>query len=493
MFELSGNIAVPMINQTQDNLTEHDIHLDDTIVFIHVPKAGGITLGTLIDPMWMPGSRCPEYLTLPLARLPRPQLAQYHSFAGHFNYSALAQLLPAGFKSITMLREPLSRHISFLRMLKRIGVYAADQSFLPALLQIGNPILMQIFQIANRDGGQEIMKAWREKSLEALIEDEELQKLHGMINGQTRQISPVRLIGGRIPNQPDLSETDVENVLLKTACENLGAMLGFGLMERFQDSLHMLSYLFGWRPIPDSLRLNESPEKLPTDSLPKSALSRLTRYNELDLKLYDFARALFEERYTRLGLFLLEHYGGKSHAHLKPPLPPGMMETLLEGHYRIRFLQKDPPSGKKPPSSRFTFDQMVRGGFGWQRRELSPEHGPFRWTGPGREASIDLIPLTGGDIKLHIGILSAAKRELLDGLKITVNNEPSPLHHSPALAGSMTVSTVVPAEIVSREPYLRVGLQTPETIAPHTLDPQDPDTRLLGVAVNSIEQTPGNL
>jgi hypothetical protein len=72
----------------QAHLTEHDIHPEDTLVFLHLPKTGGITLGACIDPMWLPGARCPEYLTFPLARLPRllpslkwRTLAQFHALA----------------------------------------------------------------------------------------------------------------------------------------------------------------------------------------------------------------------------------------------------------------------------------------------------------------------------------------------------------------------------------------------------------------------------
>jgi hypothetical protein len=476
-----------MINQIQDNLIEHDISLNDTIVFIHVPKAGGITLGTLIDPMWQPGARCPEYMTLPLARLPRAQIAQYRSFIGHFNYSALAQLLPPGFQSISMLREPLSRHISFLRMVKRLGEAAEDGSILPAMVQIGNPFFLQMVQIANRQGGQEIFKAWREKPLEALIEDEELQKNQGMVNGQTRQLTPIRLLGGRIPDQPGCSEKEIDAVLLETACKNLASMLGFGLLERFQESIHMLSYLFGWRPIPDSLRLNEAPQRLAADRLPASALARLAGYNELDVKLYDYARALFEQRFNQMTMTLLERYGDKEHAQLKPPLPADVLEALLEKHYRLRFLQRNPTGREGSTSSTFSFDQAVSGGFGWQRLETSPTCSPFRWTGPGTEASIDLVPLSGGDLQLQIGICDAVKPELLDEITITVNDESLPCQRL-STAGNTVIQSAIPLALIHRTPYLRLGIHVAETLAPHTLDAGNPDSRQLGVAVNWIKQ-----
>ncbi len=138
----------------QSELVEHDIQAQDTLVFLHIPKTGGITLDNLIDPMWLPGARCPEYLTFPLARLPRSKIAQYRSFIGHFSFDALRRLLPPGFKCITMLREPVERHLSFLRMLKRFATHADTLSNLPVLFQIGNPRFYQMLQYAFQNDKQ---------------------------------------------------------------------------------------------------------------------------------------------------------------------------------------------------------------------------------------------------------------------------------------------------------------------------------------------------
>ncbi len=476
-----------MANNFPTELVEHDIHPEDTLVFLHIAKAGGITLGTLIDPMWLPGARCPEYMTLPLARLPRPQIARYRSFIGHFNYSALTQLLPGEFKSITMLRHPFSRQLSFLRMLKRLGESAADGTIPSVLVQIGNPFFRQIFEQAIRQGGEQTLHAWRKKPLEALVEDEELQKNFNMLNGQTLQITPLRLVAGQLPGQPGLSEQEVEAALLESARENLARMPGFGLLERFQDSLYLLSFLFGWRPLPDSLHLNEAPQTLDPNKLSPVLLTRLEKYNELDLQLYDFASVLFEQRFQQMTLTLLERYGEREHAHLKPPLPAEVLETLLDRHYRERLLQRTPPAGEKATSTRFTFDQAVSGAFGWQHLENSPGHELFRWTGPGRESSIDLLPLRGGDIQLQVGICNAVKPCLLENITITVNDKPLPCVRS-STGGTTCLQLTVPHTVIQDTPYLRLNIRVPDTFAPNTLDPENPDSRLLGVAVFQVNQ-----
>lgn len=476
-----------MTEDTPTNLTEHDIQPEDTLAFIHVPKTGGVTLGMLIDPMWLPGARCPEYLTLALARLPRPQIASYRSFIGHFNCSALAQLLPGEFMSITMLRHPFSRQLSLLRMLKRLGESAADGTIEPSLVQVGNPFFQQIFEQARRKDGGQTLHDWREKPLDSMVEDEELQKSFGMMNGQTRQITSLRLVAGRLPDKPGLSEQEIDQALLETARDNLAAMPGFGLLERFQDSLHLLSFVFGWRPLPDSLHLNEAPQSLDTSKLSPAVLDLLERYNQLDLQLYDYARVLFEQRFQQMTLTLLERYGEREQAHLKPPLPPEVLEKLLERHYRARLLKRQPPVRKKQTSARFTFDQAVNGAFGWQHLENCPRHGSFRWTGPGRQSSLDLLPLSSGDIQLQISICNAIKPSLLNDIEIIVNNEPLPCVCL-STGGTTCLKVTVPSAVVRSAPYLRLEIRVAETFAPHALDPVNPDSRLLGVAVYRISQ-----
>ncbi|MEW5939348.1 MAG: hypothetical protein AB1750_06790, partial [Chloroflexota bacterium] len=269
--------------------------------------------------------------------------------------------------------------------------------------------------------------------------------------------------------------------------ENLQSMLCFGLTERFQDSLHILSYVFGWRPLPNALRLNEAPEKLSADSLPASSLDRLAGYNRLDLRLYNFACALFDERFANMTEDLLTRYGDAAHARLPRPLPEPVLASLLDRHYRARLLARTLPPA--PASARFTFHQTLRGAFGWQRLEISPTHGPFRWTGPGNEASLDLTPLDGGDIQLRIGVCDSMSPELLDELKITVNEEALPVQRLPGERGETIFQTTVPRSVVEKEPFLRVGLMIQKTLAPQTLDPKNTDSRQLGVAVNWIEQT----
>jgi hypothetical protein len=474
-------------------LMEHDIHPQDTLVFLHIPKTGGITLDALIDPMWLPGARCPEYLTYPLARLPRSKIAQYRSFIGHFSFDGLRRLLPPGFQCITMLREPVKRHLSFLRMLKRIGTYASTPSNLPVLFQIGNPHIIQMLQYASQNDNQSTFRRWQDTTLEEMIEDKGLQGNYGLINGQTNLLLPSKhSISNRlISPDSDLRGLGAEELLSET-CRNLSSMLFFGLMDRFQDSLFLLAYVFGWQPFPDYLRLNESPNNLQSDSLSESSLATVAEYNDMDLKLYAFAEQEFQRRFDLMTQTLLMRYGRRVHAHLHPPLSTQALFELLENHYRDRFRRRHEKDITSPGQRRFNFDQPIESGLGWHRCETSPVHGSFRWTGPGTTASLDLVRFASGDIELRIGIIGTLIPELLESLLIYVNSVPVGFQRRQEAGEVLILEMVVPRVLVDKEPFLRITFHTGAIGSPHSTDPNNPDPREIGIAVSWIEQSQNN-
>lgn len=454
---------------------EHDIHPEDTLVFLHIPKTGGITLGACIDPMWLPGARCPEYLTFPLARLPRESLPSYRSYTGHFNMQALRQLLPAGFHCVTMLRQPLARHISFLHMLKWISTFASQPSRLELLHHIGNPLLFQILQYASQGDSQALLRHWQAASLEELIDDQALQRSLGLVDSQTQHISPLRR-----PAIPAAGEEWFDQ-----ARQALASMTCFGLTERFQDSLFLLSFVFGWQPLLDTLRHNETLEKTNPDSLPPASRAKLESYNQHDLELYAFAQDEFQRRFEQMCQVLLERHGSRAQAHRRLPLPKEELVALLERHYRQRFIQRE--ALPAPGQPRFTFHQPAASAAGWQRLEISPVHGPFRWTGPGTAASIDLPVPSGALLRLQVAVIGASHPELLDGLRVFVNQESLPHRRLSQQSGETVIEVNIPPQLAEREPFLRLTLETAYTSPIQADDPANPDPRQVGIAVKWID------
>ena len=74
-----------------------------------------------------------------------------------------------------------------------------------------------------------------------------------------------------------------------------------GLTENYQVALDLLAYTMGWPRFKEYKIQNVTPNrKLQRKDLSKKDLRHLRQINELDIQLYQFARSLFEERYSQM-------------------------------------------------------------------------------------------------------------------------------------------------------------------------------------------------
>jgi hypothetical protein len=100
-----------------------------------------------------------------------------------------------------------------------------------------------------------------------------------------------------------------------------------------QDSLFYFAYTFGWNPLFDTRVLNQKEAAAEQESVTDTARERMRELNTLDVQLYEFAAALFEERFRQMTQQLLTAYGTRAHAHMSYPLPLETMGELLEKHH----------------------------------------------------------------------------------------------------------------------------------------------------------------
>ena len=171
--------------------------------------------------------------------------------AGHFPLST-TEVLDAPFVTLTVLRPPVERTLSYLRHQHRIN------------------------------------QADAEKSLEEIYEDP--FRFNALIrNHMTRMLSLTReeLIAG------DGVLGDVEDTpeRLERAKRALEGLNGFGLQPRFDEFCRELTTRYG-------VDLGEPVQSNATGSLPASQrlVERIARDNALDIELYEFAADLYDER-----------------------------------------------------------------------------------------------------------------------------------------------------------------------------------------------------
>ena len=224
--------------------------------FIHVMKTGGGTLRRHLEANFAPGEVYPgrpdhdmvrantslAYLT----SLSPQRMERIKVFTGHFPYLAV-ELLGGDLTTLTILRDPVERTLSFLRS-------------------------------RQQDQGWE---------LEAIYE--EPYTFAGLIhNHQTKVFSLTEI------DRPGsyLKNLDVNSERLELAKANLERIDVVGTRERFGDFCAELSARFGWR-FGAVKRKNVTRH---VERVSKSFRRRIAEDNQADLEFYEYARHLSDSQ-----------------------------------------------------------------------------------------------------------------------------------------------------------------------------------------------------
>jgi hypothetical protein len=209
------------------------------LVFLHIPKTAGMTLRAVIRHNYPPRSVW-EALRGDDPIVPPDQLSNVCVIAGHFSFGA-ERALGIEADSITILRDPIERLVSFYYYVRRRGPEHA------------------LFRYADGSFADFVASDYFE--------------LH---NDMTRQLSGVS------------GEADA-NALAVAKYNLLHEIAAFGTDDRFDETLLLFQRRFSWRTI-HYRRENVTSKRPPLTSMDANALRLLERNNELDLELWDFAQ-----------------------------------------------------------------------------------------------------------------------------------------------------------------------------------------------------------
>lgn len=230
----------------------------DQLLFIHCPKTAGTTFFTLLSAYFSPGEIYRSQagpLQDALQEYGWPVVARYRLMRVHYDFS-ITRYFPRRPVCVTMIRDPVERIISYFEHVRRSPNHKHYRTVVEGKMSL-----------------EEFMDPPLARSDTCNFQ---VRQLAGAIRGPAR----------------DMPGSE----LLEIARVRLSELAFFGVTERFDDSLALLQYTFGWQPVKKYENLNVSPTPSRRGDHPEHVVAKIELANELDLQLYRHAHRVFEER-----------------------------------------------------------------------------------------------------------------------------------------------------------------------------------------------------
>lgn len=418
------------------DIERHVMSTPTRLFLLHIPKTAGTTLTAYVDDHFDVERILPRKLLSKNALYVRPQdfrgregeLAPYDLVRGHFGFPIWREFF-AGHTLVTMLRDPVARVAS---------LYHDWRSKSEENLAGAPPAEGDLARLARANGLAEF-----------------LAQPHPLVsrlfaNGQARQLA------GFIDDE----RTDDE--LLRRASDHLRQADLVGLTEFFDLSVACLARMFGWALPPQVERLNTSASRGFHGDVDGQTRAAIESMNAVDAQVYRLGSELFREQITRA-------FREMQDVRIAPP-SNGAMQTST-GPVIVDM------------GGRFN-------GVGFHVREGVGGPKVWRWTGPGREARVEL-PLTPGmNYKLTVRVISVIEQDILHGAHVLAGGRDLAVRVADMEDGEHVLLADLPAERVAFTGPTQVSILVPRTMSHASVQPMTPDRREKGLAITRIVAEP---
>lgn len=251
------------------------------IIFMHVPKTGGTTLHSLLADKFKHAEICPERFNK-LGNYKAGELAKYRYYSGHYDFNSCQVIPGLNNEIITFIRKPQDRLISLYYFFRSHTVEYSEANGLRL------PILANTHNFCD------------------FLNCKEIYLTNNIFNPY------IQLLTGRTPTgefsfeDENITLNDADFELLELAKKRLASIAAFGVLERFDESVKLISNVLGLKlpkEIKKKMVLEDMVDKgsLHMKLVEKEVLTD-EHYKEilfnsyLDSELYLYALELFEER-----------------------------------------------------------------------------------------------------------------------------------------------------------------------------------------------------
>lgn len=242
----------------------------DTLIFLHIPKAGGSTFENILWRLYSPKSiyRLPDVMEERVKAIDKLQQLeisdkqQIKVLTGIMDFG-LHKYIPQKSTYVTILRDPVDRIISHYHFVRN-----TEEHHLYSKLNFKNI------------GLQDYLTNY---------------PLEEMDNGQTRLISGMN-------TSDHTSQRMCTKADLEKAKQNLKERFAvFGILEKYDETLILTKRRLQW-VYPTYVQQNIAKVKYTRNNIPSGTIKQIQSLNKYDIELYDFARVNFEKTLRQEGL-----------------------------------------------------------------------------------------------------------------------------------------------------------------------------------------------